>query len=86
MKLHYYADTNSLYLEFQERPSVDTREISPDIRLDLDEQGRPVGLDIDHASKVLDLDTLEAKGLPLNKSALASRQRLRSPATGRRLG
>ena len=65
MKLHYYADTDSLYVEFQERPSVDAREIAVDVRLDLDAERRPVGLDIDHASRVLDLDTLETKGLPL---------------------
>ena len=71
MKLHYYADTDSLYVEFQERPSVDTREIAIDVRLDLDAEGRPVGLDIDHASQVLDLDTLETKGLPLAPADLA---------------
>ncbi len=71
MKLHYYADTDSLYVEFQERPSVDTREIAADVRLDLDVDGRPVGLDIDHASRILDLDTLETKGLPLQPANLA---------------
>lgn len=65
MKLYYYPDTDSLYVEFQGRPSVDTREISTDVRLDLDDHGRPVGLDIDRASEILDLDTLEAHGLPL---------------------
>ena len=72
MKLHYYPDTDSLYVEFQERPSADTREIAPDVRLDLDADGRPVGLDIDHASTILDLDTLETKGLPVQ---LATRAR-----------
>lgn len=66
MKLYYYPDTDSLYVEFQGRPSVDTREISTDVRLDLDDQGRPVGLDIDHASSVLELDTLETHGLPVD--------------------
>jgi uncharacterized protein YuzE len=65
VKLHYYPDTDSLYVEFQRRPSVDTREIAPDLRLDLDEHGRPVGLDIDHASKILELETLDTVGLPL---------------------
>jgi uncharacterized protein YuzE len=75
VKLHYYPDTDSLYVEFQQRPSTDTREITADVRLDLDEQGRPVGLDIDHASDVLDLDTLEAKGLPLKRSGTGSGHR-----------
>jgi uncharacterized protein YuzE len=72
VKLHYYADTDSLYVEFQERPSVDTREVAVDVRLDLDAEGRPVGLDIDHASTVLDLNTLETKGLPRQPAILAS--------------
>ena len=64
MKLHYDPETASLYVEFQRRPSVEVREIAPDVRLDLDEKGRCVGLDIDHASSVLDLDTIETEGLP----------------------
>jgi uncharacterized protein YuzE len=71
VKLHYYADTDSLYVEFQQRPSVDTREIAADVRLDLDAEGRPLGLDIDHASRVLDLDTLETKGRPLQPATQA---------------
>jgi uncharacterized protein YuzE len=71
VQLHYYAETDSLYVEFQKRPSVDTREITADVRLDLDAEGRPVGLDIDHASRVLDLDTPETKGLPLQPTNLA---------------
>jgi uncharacterized protein YuzE len=73
VKLHYYPDTDSLYVEFQRRPSVDTREIAPDVRLDLDAQGRPVGLDIDHASTTLDLETLESEGLPLRPRTPARR-------------
>lgn len=73
MKLHYYPETDSLYVEFQQRPSVDTREIAPDVRLDLDEQGRPVGLDIDHASTILDLETLDTVGLPLPPATPARR-------------
>jgi uncharacterized protein YuzE len=73
VKLHYYPETDSLYVELQRRPSVDTREIAPDLRLDLDEQGRPIGLDIDHASEVLDLKTLETVGLPLQPATPARR-------------
>jgi uncharacterized protein YuzE len=64
VRLFYYPETDSLYVEFQDRPSVDTREIGPEIRLDLDDAGNPVGLDIDHASRSLDLSVLEAEGLP----------------------
>jgi hypothetical protein len=35
------------------------------MRLDLDEQGRPIVLYIEHASEILDLETLGTHGLPL---------------------
>jgi uncharacterized protein YuzE len=74
VKLHYYPETDSLYIEFQRRPSVDAREIAPDVRLDLDEHGRPVGLDIDHASTILDFETLDTEGLPLQPATPARRR------------
>ena len=74
MKLHYYPETHSLYVEFQDRPSSETREIAPDVRLDVDEQGRPVGLDIDHASEILDLETLETHGFPARPAAVARKR------------
>ena len=78
MRLFYYPETDSLYVEFQERPSLDTREIGPDIRLDLDEEGRPVGLDIDRASLSLDLKVLETQGLPhVSVSGTPARARCR---------
>lgn len=64
MKLHYYPDTDSLYVEFQPTPSTDSREIEDGLVVDFDDDGRIVGLDIDHASTKLDLSTLEASGLP----------------------
>ncbi len=65
MKLHYYPETDSLYIEFQSRPGVEAREIASGLVVDLDAEGHVVGLDIDHASKHLDLSTLETIDLPL---------------------
>jgi uncharacterized protein YuzE len=65
MKLHYYEDTDSLYIEFSDRPSADTREVADGVNVDLDADGNVVGIDIDHASKKLSLDTLETGLLPL---------------------
>jgi len=55
MKLNYYEDTDSLYIDFNSKPSVETREISLGVLVDIDEEGRVVGIDFDHASKVMDL-------------------------------
>jgi uncharacterized protein YuzE len=65
MKLHYYPETDSLYIELKGGPGAETREIVDGLNVDLDEEGSVVGFDIDRASKRLDLSTLEAGNLPL---------------------
>ncbi|MFQ5953766.1 MAG: DUF2283 domain-containing protein [Kiloniellales bacterium] len=71
MKLHYYPETDSLYIELQPGPGVEAREISSGLVADLDATGRIVGLDIDHASKHLDLSSLETIDLPLAHTKIA---------------
>ena len=70
MKFNYYPETDSLYISPIEKPSID-REVSSGIVLDFDREGNLVGIDIDHASKVVDLTRLEAEALPLISIALA---------------
>jgi uncharacterized protein YuzE len=64
MKLYYYAETDSLYIDLSSRTSVDSREVADGVVVDFDDRGKIVGIDIDHASKVLDLRMLEVEGLP----------------------
>ena len=64
MKLHYYPETDSLYIELNPRPSADSRIVAEGIVADFDADGNVVGIDIDHASQKLDLNTLEAVALP----------------------
>jgi uncharacterized protein YuzE len=65
MKLNYDQDTDSLYIDLNSRPSADSREIQDGVVIDVDAKGRIVGIDIQHASEVLDLATLEADSLPV---------------------
>ncbi|MCA3564188.1 MAG: DUF2283 domain-containing protein [Methylocystis sp.] len=65
MKLHYYAETDSLYIELQARPGVETREVAAGLNVDLDETGAVVGFDIDGASRRLDLSKVETVALPV---------------------
>ena len=69
MKLHYYPETDSLYIELGPGPGVETREVSDGLNVDLDAAGGVVGFDIDHASRRLDLSTLEAEALPLGRKS-----------------
>jgi uncharacterized protein YuzE len=64
MKLHYYPETDSLYIELKSVPGSETREIVEGLVVDFDAQGEVVGLDIDHASKKLDLSVIETVSLP----------------------
>ena len=66
MKLHYYPETDSLYVEFKSTPGAETIEVTQGLNVDVDAAGEVVGLDIDHASRRLDLGTLEATALPLH--------------------
>jgi uncharacterized protein YuzE len=65
MKLHYYPETDSLHIDFSERKSVDSDEVAPGVVIDYDDEGAIVGIDIDHASKVLDLSKVEMESVPV---------------------
>ncbi|OFW06254.1 MAG: hypothetical protein A3G20_02770 [Acidobacteria bacterium RIFCSPLOWO2_12_FULL_59_11] len=71
MKLHYYPETDSLYIELNPRPSADSRVVGEGIVVDFDAEGNIVGIDIDHASQKLDLNTLETVALPALTTKLA---------------
>ena len=71
MKLHYYPETDSLYIELKPEPGTETREISSGLNVDLDANGDVVGFDIDHASRKLDLTSLETIALPLRTAKVA---------------
>ena len=64
MKLHYYPETDSLYIELKSVPGTQTREIVEGLNVDLDANGDVVGFDIDHASSKLDLSRIETIALP----------------------
>ena len=63
MKLAYHSVTDSLYNDLAERPSVESREISEGVVLDYDAAGNLVGIDIDNASRKVQLQQLELQGL-----------------------
>ena len=47
MKLHYYPETDSLYIELSSNPSEDSHEVAPGVVLDVDTENILVGIDID---------------------------------------
>ncbi len=64
MMLNYYPETDSLYINLSEQPSVESQEISEGILLDYDAEGQLVGIDIDNASNKIDMEKLILSRLP----------------------
>ena len=71
MRIEYFADTDSLYIELVQRPGVDACEIGDGVVIDIDADGHPVGIDIDQASKHLDLRTLDLRHIPFRVEQIA---------------
>lgn len=70
MKLNY-PETDSLYIDFSEKTSAESKEISEGVVLDYDAEGNLVGIDIDNASKKVQLKELTLNRLPTNIHAVA---------------
>jgi len=64
MKLNYHPDTDSLYIDLSEQTSTESREISEGVVLDYDASGNLVGIDIDNASRKVQLSRLTLSRLP----------------------
>lgn len=71
MKLHYYPETDSLYIDLSSKTSANSKEVAKGIVLDFDDKGDLVGIDIDQASKKLNLTTIETQDLPAGKTKIA---------------
>ncbi|MDE2809304.1 MAG: DUF2283 domain-containing protein [Gemmatimonadota bacterium] len=49
MKINYFEDTDTAFIEFTSQPVAETRELCENIHLDLDEQGNLVSMKIEQA-------------------------------------
>jgi len=72
MKLIYYQETDSLYIDLAEKTSIESKEISEGIVLDYDADGNVVGIDIDNASKKVQLKELTLRKLPFETHTFAA--------------
>ena len=71
MKINYYPETDSLYIDLSEKSSAESREISEGVVLDYDAQGNLVGIEIDNASTKVQLKELILRKLPSDITAVA---------------
>ena len=59
MKIQYFSDTDTLYIDLANRPSTESTVISESMIVDLDEAGKPVGITIEHYSQTAESTAIE---------------------------
>jgi uncharacterized protein YuzE len=55
MKIRYFQDTDTLYIEFKEAQVAETRDLDENTLLDVDRDGNICGITIEHASQRTDI-------------------------------
>jgi len=70
MKINYYPETDSLYIDLSSKSSSDSIEISEGVVVDYDKKGQIVGIDIDNASSKLELKELILSKLPIQSQTI----------------
>ena len=62
MNFHYDKETDSLYIELASGPGFDSEEVAEGVVVDYDKAGHIVGLDIEYASKHINLANIHVEG------------------------
>jgi uncharacterized protein YuzE len=73
MIFEYHADTDMLYLRLAQGISVESEEVAPGVVLDFDEANRVIGVELEDASKFINLSRLELWSLPIADLILRER-------------
>jgi uncharacterized protein YuzE len=73
MLFQYYPDTDMLYIKLADGVSTESKEATPGIVLDFDERNQVIGIELEDASKFIDLSRLEVSALPIATLILSER-------------
>jgi len=58
MKIKYFEDTDTLYIEFREAEILETRDYDDNTLIDIDAEGQVCGITLEHAKQRVDLPGL----------------------------
>ncbi|MGG6240046.1 DUF2283 domain-containing protein [Nodosilinea sp. AN01ver1] len=59
MKLTYFPDTDTLYIDLADRPSTESEVLNENLIIDFDDEGRPVGITVEHYSQTVTTPAIE---------------------------
>lgn len=63
MKVKYFKDTDTLYIEFRELEIVESRDLDKNTILDLDDEGNVCAITFEHASTLTDVQQVTLEGI-----------------------
>jgi len=72
MKLNYYPETDSLYIDLSSKPSKESLEISEGIVIDYDENGHIAGIDVDNARHKIDFKEITLNKVPAQLQSITA--------------
>ncbi|MFH0725462.1 MAG: DUF2283 domain-containing protein [Pseudomonadota bacterium] len=72
MKLNYYPETDSLYIDLSSKPSRESVEVSEGVVIDYDEDGRITGIDVDNATHKINLDEIILSRVPAQRQPISA--------------
>jgi uncharacterized protein YuzE len=72
MRLNYYPETDFLYIDLSSKPSKESIEISEGVVLDYNDNGNITGIDIDNASRKIDLNEIILNKVPSQLQAITA--------------
>ncbi len=58
MKIRYFSDTDTALIEFSNTAVTETKEITQNLYIDLDDNGNLVSMTIEHAQKLANISEL----------------------------
>jgi uncharacterized protein YuzE len=63
MKLQYFKDTDTLYIEFKKAAIVEAQDLDENTLLEFDEDGTICAITMEHASQRADINQLTMEGI-----------------------
>ncbi len=63
MKVQYFEDTDTLYIEFRDRDIAESKDLDENTVLDLDAEGNVCAITLEHASNRTDVRQLRVEGI-----------------------
>ena len=71
MNIKYFSDTDTLLVVFNDNPIVETKDLNENLLLDIDANGNPVSITIEHAQTMTNIFDFSFQQVPRKSLQIA---------------